>query len=512
MSNESATSNITQTTTETITNNTKLYIPPHLQCPLSKNGKLMLDPVIVTGLQSNEPIFCERDAYYERYPNIKAYSPVKKHIITSNSPILATIKDFIKNHQNNLDIDKDLYYSQRLADELVSTFKSKVKNDSKFKELLTQDNRLLIAKLKDDKTLLELVCEHGTAFMIETTIQKLQDYFQSWESKELKSFAHLNCVKNDKGHSLILIILKRNNLYSAPNKTKTLKLLKDAFNLDNTDLQKILLVAINDDDSNCITDLITLGAIATVELAGIAIKNNKLKALKTLLTLNIFERNTSNSNSLEENLLDIAYNDERLEAITLLINSNQFNLNHLITKAVDDGKKSMVKFLLETYSDKINPNMLMPTTEKPKRNLLMALIEKNQLDNIALLLKYPTLDVDQIDNTGNTALHYLVTKIGLNDPSNNKLLITSFMEKGFNIKKTNDDQKTPLEILRKTAPQFENEIHKYHQQLKVQPFLNQVMELRQEIQKLTSISLQNKLIIALSEGNLEKTKKLINYV
>jgi hypothetical protein len=491
----------------------KLIIPPDLQCQRTQNGKLMFDPVAVieTDNSANHSvrlIYCEREAYTQ---------PSEPHIssvVAEDSRALNATKRFIEINKEKIDLDTDMFFSPNLAKQLVVEIKKGSPDITRFIELLSKDNRLLTPLLGDDKTLLELVCAYGSSEMIEQTIQKSQQYFSSEGSKKIKSFSDLSCIQQDKGIALFSIV--SNRLNTNADLTNILKQFPAIFNWEKSDYQQALDEALKKDDNIAVEIILNLSPkLSDNDLLTRVVKARKLNSARILLNRDEF--NVKENLSTRKSILDIAYHDENIEMLKILIPWSGVNPHDLLIRAMTEKKEKICEFL---WSNGFITNPNYVPKDSLNKNILMLAIEHNQINTIKWLLEYPQINLEHKDSNYSTVMHYVAKACAENNSSQYEKFIIQLVKRGINIKEEDNKKIVPLAILKASNLELGNRIHFEYREKKLESHLQPLHDANdilckkieaqeKELKQFQATKRQNKLIKALSAGNLENALQCI---
>ena len=225
--------------------------------------------------------------------------------------------------------------------------------------------------------------------------------------------------------------------------------------------QDLLVFCVQENDAEMANIALSLGAVATPELLNIA-----------------YQRYPKNDFSL----------------LRLLILSGA-QIEDLLFKAIENNQVELIEFLLTDAKAKqlVNPNI----SDSKGQTALMLAIQKNQLKTVSLLLGQLSMNMNQVDAHGNTALHH-AAMLGKND------IIKLLMKQHASIKDKNKENKTPVQLARENGHKdLANWMEEKHQYKKIKPFLKPLQakleEQKTEIaqyeksaqQKITSLAEEN---------------------
>jgi len=195
--------------------------------------------------------------------------------------------------------------------------------------------------------------------------------------------------------------------------------------------------------------------------------------------------------------------------LRLLVESGA-RLNFLV-QMFEAKQTELIAMYLCTGADQVNPNIC----NSAGLSLLMIAVANDDIQTVSEILKCPRLDIGKVDQHRNTALHY-ATIVG------NPEIVKMLTQHGASIKAKNNDNKTPVELLRKDGrEELANWMEGFHRERKFFPFFQkleakiQVLENQVQILKnlvpYASISFQptESGIIVNSKYNISRVERTI---
>lgn len=364
-----------------------LEIPEDITCPITR--QIMTDPVIL--VESGHTY--EREAILKHLQRRKT-DPLTNQIIVStmlapNHMAKKLISSFLdqqkKIHPN---ITDETYLPESLIQTLLTVMQ---KNDKKgFAETLQKDNRLLINRLKENKNVLMLACESATVEILEIILAKLGVQIKTLEG-----------VKSDSGLSLFLKVSRRLGLSGAMVMTK-------ALGWEASDLQGLLVLAVQNDEVSLAQIALSLGAVATVDLLNDAYVRKATEMVKALL-----------------------------QSKFSLVETEDQQGNDFLMHTLVDGYHELTLFLLTAGQNALNPNK----TNRAGQSALHLIVEQTQIDLMVVdtLLSHPKINANQTNKQQETALH-LATRRGYLP------VVERLIQKGISVNAKNQDGKTALDV------------------------------------------------------------------
>ena len=294
----------------------------------------------------------------------------------------------------------------------------------------------------------------------------------------------------------------------------------------------------------------------------LATRNQDQEMVKLLIEnkVSLNEKNGQGKTALDMAYQPYSKNDFSLLKLLILSGAQ---IEDLLLKAIENNQVELIEFLLTDAKQLVDPYI----SDSKGKTILMLAIQKNQLKTVSLLLGQLGMNMNQVDAYGNTALHH-AAMLGKNDiikllmkqhasikdknkekktpvqlaRENDYKDLANWMEEKHQYKKVKpflkplqaklEEQKTEIARHEKSAQQILKENHQLREELKTlkanvttqksnleklsifsEKYAQSLMTIQherklEEIERGRRISLQNPLVEALLEADLESVKML----
>jgi len=349
-----------------------IFVQPEFQCAIS--NQIMIDPVtlVVTGQMYEREEIETWLANNDTCPMTKAVLNGNK--TTTSIPVFKTmISSFLQQNpilwEDNNPTGHTVYESEKLKQQLITALETDDANNVSI--FLSKDPRFLKEDkdIKDKKNLLMLACEKASLNILRISINKIQSSPYPWVTK----IREYPLVKKDNGLSLFLTVAHKLGFEGA-------QLMAETLGWEQSDFQKLLDYAIENNDIQIAEIALRFGSVATEKLLNKAYSTKSTEMAKVLLSA----------------------------GAPIDIEDNQGN--DLLMISIKEGYTEISLFLILNLSDQIHPNKLNESGE----SALHIAVQTKNANVINALCKHPKIDINQPKSNGDTALHIAVKNRDLN--------------------------------------------------------------------------------------------------